>query len=71
MEGLAPLLAERARMVIRIGGRRLLKSEVRDELLRSLTNGLDRDVRLIDDGVTTGKSAGRRQTCFVARRRPG
>ena len=53
MEGLAPLLTERARMVIRIGGRRLLKSELRDELLRSLTNGLDRDVRLIDDGVTT------------------
>ena len=53
MKGLAPLLAQRARMVIRIGGRRLPKSELRDGLLRSLTNGLGRDVRLIDDGVTT------------------
>ena len=53
MKGLGPLLAERARMVIRIGGRRLQKSELRDGLLRSLTNGLGRDVRLLDDGVTT------------------
>ena len=53
MRGLAPLLAQRARMVIRIGGRRLRKSEVREGLLRSLTRGLGRDVRLIDDGVTT------------------
>ena len=53
MKGLAPLLAQRARMVIRIGGRRLPKSELRDGLLRSLMDGLGRDVRLIDDGVTT------------------
>ena len=53
MQGLAPLLAPRARMVIRIGGRRLLKSELREGLLRSLTRGLDRDVELVDDGVTT------------------
>ena len=54
MQGLAPLLAERARMVIRIGGRRLQKAELREGLLRSLTGGLGRDVRLVDDGVTTG-----------------
>ena len=53
MKGLAPLLAERARMVVRIGGRRLRKSELQDGLLRSLTLGLERDVQLVDDGVTT------------------
>ena len=53
MRGLAPLLAERARMVLRIGGRRLQKSELREGLVRSLSRGLERDVRLIDDGVTT------------------
>ncbi|MDE0054139.1 MAG: DNA methylase [Gammaproteobacteria bacterium] len=53
MEGLAPLLAERARLVIRIGGRRLQKVELRTGLLQSLTLGLGRDVQLVDDGVTT------------------
>lgn len=53
MNGLAPLLAARARMVIRIGGRRLQKSELREGLLRSLTLGLGRDVQLVDDGMTT------------------
>ena len=53
MQGLAPLLAERARMVLRIGGRRLQKSELREGLVRSLSLGLGRDVRLIDDGVTS------------------
>lgn len=53
MRGLAPLLAERARMVIRIGGRRLQKSELRQGLVRSLRLGLGRNVRLVDDGVTT------------------
>ena len=53
MQGLAPLLAERARLVIRIGGRRLQKPELREGLLHSLTLGLGRDVRVVDDGVTT------------------
>ena len=53
MKGLAPLLAEWARMVIRIGGRRLRKSELREGLLRSLTLGLNRDVHLVDEGVTS------------------
>ena len=61
MQGLAPLLAGRARMVIRIGGRRLRKVELREGLLRTLSLGLERDVQLIDDGVTTqvGKTQGR------------
>ncbi len=53
MQGLAPLLAGRARMVIRIGGRRLRKHELRDGLSRSLELGLGRRVRIVDDGVTT------------------
>ena len=53
MQGLAPLLAERARMVVRIGGRRLRKSELRAGLLGSLKEGLGRDVQLVDEGVTT------------------
>ena len=53
MQGLAPLLAERARIVIRIGGRRLQKSDFRQGLVRSLRLGLGRAVRLLDDGVTT------------------
>ncbi len=53
MAGLAPLLADRARLVLRIGGRRLEKSELREGLVRSLGRGLGRDVRLVDDGVTT------------------
>ena len=60
MAGLGPLLAGRARMVIRIGGRRLNKPELREGLLRSLTGGLGREVQLVDDGVTTevDKNAG-------------
>lgn len=52
-KGLAPLLAERARLVVRIGGRRLRKSEIRDGLLQSLADGLNRSVRLIDTGVSS------------------
>ena len=53
MAGLGPLLARRARIVIRIGGRRLNKPELREGLLCSLRGGLGREVRLVDDGVTT------------------
>lgn len=52
-QGLAPLLAERARFVVRIGGRRFQKSELRAGLFRSLRDGLGRPVRLLDDGITT------------------
>ncbi len=53
MEGLRPLLAERARIVIRVGGRQMDKPELRAGLLKSVPAGLRRDVRLVDDGVTT------------------
>ena len=59
MRGLAPLLAEQARLVLRIGGRRLHKAELRNGLLQCLGSGLGRTVRLLDDGVTT--EAGRSQ----------
>ena len=47
------MLADQARLVVRIGGRRLNKPELRDGLLRSLASGLDREVWLIDTGVTS------------------
>lgn len=53
LRGLSPLLAERARIVIRIGGRRLGKGELREGLSRSLAAGLGREVRLVDGGVTS------------------
>ena len=51
--GLAPLLSDSARMVIRIGGRKFGKKELRCGLMNSLNGALDRDVRLLDDGVTS------------------
>ena len=51
--GLAPLLAPRARIVIRIGGRRLTKPEIRERLQRSLVNGFGRDVRPIGNGASS------------------
>ena len=51
--GLAPLLADRARMVIRIGGRKLKKAELRGGLVGSLQGALERDVKLLDEGVTS------------------
>ena len=52
-KGVAPLLAERVRLVVRIGGRRLNKSELRDGLQQSLASGLNRSVRLIDTGISS------------------
>ena len=51
--GLRALLAEHARLVIRIGGRRLQKAEVQDELVRTLSVGLKRDIRLAASVVTS------------------
>ena len=51
--GLAPLLADQVRLVIRIGGRRLDKDETLVSLRETLTRGLGREVRLVDSGVTT------------------
>ena len=51
--GLSELLAEEVRFVVRIGGRRLKKGELRSMLLDTLSAGLDRHVSLIDSGVTS------------------
>ena len=51
--GLAPLLAEQVRLVVRIGGRRLNKAELRDGLVQSLEAGLSRSVRLVDTGISS------------------
>ena len=52
-KGLAPLLAEQVRLVVRIGGRRLDKAELREGLVRSLEAGLNRRVRLADTGISS------------------
>lgn len=51
--GIADLLASEVRFVVRIGGRRLEKDEIRWRLLESLRIGLGRQVALIDSGVTS------------------
>ena len=51
--GLAPSLAQEVRIVVRIGGRRLTKSELRDGLLQSLSVGTNRSVSLIDTGISS------------------
>ena len=51
--GLSPLLAEQVRLVVRVGGRRLNKAELREGLIRSLEAGLDRSVRLVDTGISS------------------
>lgn len=52
-EGLGPLLSERARIVVRIGGRKLGKAEIAEQLARTLEVGTGRSICLIDDGVTS------------------
>lgn len=51
-DGLRPLLADGARIVIRIGGRRLGKADLRSGLAWSLGRALRRNVRLIDDATS-------------------
>ena len=51
--GVAPLLAKQARIVVRIGGRKLNKDETREALERGICNATNRRVHLIDDGVTS------------------
>lgn len=51
--GLSPLLADNARIVIRIGGRKLEKEEMAKQLTKTLSEGVDRNVQLVDDGVTS------------------
>jgi SAM-dependent methyltransferase len=52
-EGVAPLLAPQARIVVRIGGRKLSKEEMFGRLLASLEDATGRSVAPADDGVTT------------------
>ena len=52
-EGLLPLLADRVRLIVRIGGRRLSKHELREGLQRSLAEGLGRKVQLLDSGISS------------------
>lgn len=52
-EGVAPLLASQARIVVRIGGRKLSKEEMFEGLLKGLNHATGRDVQPADDGVTT------------------
>ena len=51
--GLAPLLADEARIVVRIGGRKLQKDEILTSLHSTLEAGLDRRVRVVDGGITS------------------
>lgn len=51
-DGLRPLLSDDARIVIRIGGRRLGKEDLRSGLVWSLGRALRRNVRLIDDATS-------------------
>jgi hypothetical protein len=52
-EGVAPLLAPQARVVVRIGGRKLSKEEMFARLSTSLKDATGRLVKPADDGVTT------------------
>lgn len=52
-EGVAPLLAPQARIVVRIGGRKLSKEEMFARLSASLKDATGRLVKPADDGVTT------------------
>ena len=52
-EGVAPLLAPQARIVVRIGGRKLPKEEMFAGLLASLKDATGRIVETADNGVTT------------------
>lgn len=52
-DGIAPLLAPQARIVIRIGGRKLSKDEILSNLLTSLADAIGRKVVAADEGVTS------------------
>lgn len=52
-EGVTPLLAPQARIVVRIGGRKLSKEEMFARLSASLNDATGRLVKSADDGVTT------------------
>lgn len=51
--GVAPLLAPKARIVVRIGGRKMTKEEMFENLVGSLRAASGRVVEAVDGGVTT------------------
>ena len=61
---------EDARLVIRIGGRRLENRDLRIRLVKSLKHGLGREVRLLDDSVTSKVSNTQANTFRGARASP-
>ncbi len=66
--GVAPLLAPEARIVVRIGGRRLAFDDARKALWDSLEHGTERCVELADSGVSS--SVGRSQANAFRGARP-
>ena len=52
-KGLAPLLASDARIVVRIGGRRLKREQSLQILADSLEQGIGRSIHLVDAGVSS------------------
>lgn len=61
--GMEQLLAPKATIVVRIGGRNAVRESIRDSLLDSLTDGLPHGrIRLLDDGLTTKISGGQLQS---------
>ena len=51
--GLAPLMAAEARVVVRIGGRKLTRNDALELLINSLNEGIKRPIRLVDAGVSS------------------
>ena len=51
--GMAPLLAGKARIVVRIGGRRFTKDEILEALRTSLKCSIRRSIQLVDAGVSS------------------
>ena len=51
--GIAPLLSQQVRLVIRIGSRQQNKVTLREGLVQSLTQGLNRPVNLVNEGLSS------------------
>lgn len=51
--GIAPLLADEARIVVRMGGRKQTRKEIRDGLVESLQRGTVRGIVPVDAGVSS------------------
>ena len=51
--GVGPLLASRARIVVRIGGRKFTRGEIEESLIHSLEYGINRKVDCVDGNVSS------------------